>query len=215
LYTNALSFLLCDSSGLYGERQPIGYRLTVNYGQVRAGYNTLCEPMEELLTRWTAIVGLTLSVLSLALRVIAARHRSRVGAARLFWTAGCVALWLHTACAFQFVHHWSHRAAYESTARQTAELTGLDWAGGLWANYVFLAVWTFDACWWWTRPLSYLTRPRSIECLVQAFLGFIAFNATVVFGTGAARCIGVVGCVALAIVAARMRWARACGTTEG
>jgi hypothetical protein len=105
---------------------------------------------------------------------------------------------LHTACAFQFYHHWSHRAAYEATARQTAEVVGLSWGGGLYANYVFAALWAADACWWWYGPESCLARPRSLEWAVQGFLGFIAFNATVVFGTGAVRWMGLAACLFLA-----------------
>jgi len=44
---------------------------------------------------------------------------------RVWWTAGCLLLFVHVACAFHFVHHWSHREAYEATAQQTAALTGL------------------------------------------------------------------------------------------
>lgn len=74
----------------------------------------------ELLTRWTARLALALYVLGLAVRVSAAGRRPRLDTARLFWTAGCLAFLLHTASAFEFYHHWSHRAAYEATARRTA-----------------------------------------------------------------------------------------------
>jgi hypothetical protein len=154
----------------------------------------------ELLTRWTVRVALTLYVLAMALRASAVGRRSRLALARLLWTAGCLAFLLHTAFAFQFYHHWSHRAAYEATARQTADVVGFDWGGGLYANYVFAAVWTVDACWWWFSPQRYVARPRGLEWAVQGFLGFMAFNATVVFGAGAIRWMGLAACLFLVTV---------------
>jgi len=154
----------------------------------------------ELLTRWTARVALALYVLGLAVRVRGAGHQPRLDMARLFWTGGCLAFLLHTTSAFQFYHHWSHRTVYEATARRTAEVVGLDWGGGLYANYGFAAVWTADVCWWWLAPGRYLARPRGLEWALQGFLGFMAFNATVVFGAGAVRWIGMAACLFLAAV---------------
>jgi hypothetical protein len=116
------------------------------------------------------------------------------------WTAGCLALLLHLVCAFQFYHHWSHAAAYEATARQTAEVVGLAWGGGLFANYAFAALWMLDTFWWWCRPQYYQVRPRAIEWVVQGFLAFILFNATVVFGKGTIRWLGLAACLCLVIV---------------
>jgi hypothetical protein len=164
----------------------------------------------ELITRWTVRVALALYLLSLALRVGAAGRRSRLDLARWCWTTGCLAFLLHMAAAFQFYHHWSHDAAYEATARQTAEVVGLDWGGGLYANYAFAVLWLADACWWWVGPQCYLARPRTVEWAVQGFLGFIAFNATVVFGIGAVRWVGLAACVFLAaeLLYTRVRSAR-------
>jgi hypothetical protein len=156
----------------------------------------------ELFTRWTVRVALALYVLGLALRVRAAGRRTQLDLARLFWTAGCLAFLLHMASAFQFYHHWGHRAAYEATARQTAEVVGLDWGGGLYANYGFAALWMADACWWWLSPERYVARPRVLEGALQGFLGFMAFNATVVFGTGVIRWAGLAASLFLAGVLA-------------
>jgi hypothetical protein len=112
---------------------------------------------------------------------------------------------LHVVCAFEYYHHWSHAVAYSSTARQTAETVGLDWGGGLYANYAFTVVWVGDVVWWWVGVESYQTRERWIESTVQGFLGFIAFNATVVFATGFSRWLGVAGCLLLAAIAISRR----------
>jgi hypothetical protein len=145
----------------------------------------------ELLTRWTIRLALALYVTGIVLRVRARGRRSWLVLARLTWVAGCAFFFVHVGCAFQFFHAWSHRAAYEATARQTAEVVGLAWGGGLYVNYVFAGVWAADACWWLFWPGSYQTRSHVIEVAVQGFLGFVAFNATVLFGAGALRWTGL------------------------
>src|SRR5262245_8871134 len=152
----------------------------------------------ELLTRWTVRLALAIYVAALAIRILAHGRQSRLDLARVLWSAGCIAFLLHVACAFQFFHEWSHAAAYAETARQTAEVVGIDWGGGLYANYAFAVVWLVDTVWWWSNPARYLARPAWIEWTVQGFMAFIVFNATVVFGHGAIRWFGLGGCVLLA-----------------
>src|SRR5437763_16272962 len=111
----------------------------------------------ELLTLWTVRVAVALYVLGLALRLGAGRRGRSV--ARLAWTGGLLAVAAHVACAFHFYHHWSHAAAYDRTAEQTAEAVGLNWGGGLYVNYAFVLLWAADVCWWWRDPEGYLARP--------------------------------------------------------
>lgn len=139
-------------------------------------------------------------VLGLSFRVCAGGRRPILAAARLLWSAGCLSFLLHAMAAFHFYHHWSHQAAYEATSRETAEVVGFDWGGGLYANYAFALLWVADAGWWWFAPDRYLSRPRWLEWTVQGYFGFIAFNATVVFGTGTIRWIGLGACMGLALV---------------
>ena len=148
----------------------------------------------ELLTRWTVRVAMALYVASLAMRGWTP-HWSRVG-----WTAACGVYLLHVVCAFQYYHHWSDAEAYEATARHTGNVVGLDWGGGLYINYAFTFLWLADVCWWWIDMKGYLARPLLIEWVVQGFLGFIAFNATVVFATGFSRWFGSMACVLLAVI---------------
>jgi hypothetical protein len=152
----------------------------------------------EFLTRWTVRLALALYVMGLALRAGPYSSRRRLAWARLAWTAGCFAFLLHVIFAFQFYYHWSDATAYTVTARRTAEIVGLDWGGGLYANYAFTLVWVLDVCWWWAALDGYQARPRSVEWAVQGFLGFMAFNATVVFGTGGVRWLGLAVCFFLA-----------------
>jgi hypothetical protein len=126
------------------------------------------------------------------------RTDSKLRRARLAWTVGFLVFLLHVACAFQFFYGWSNTMAYAETARRTAELVGLAWGGGLYANYAFTLLWAADVCWWWIAPSTYRARPCGVEWAVQGFLGFIAFNGAVVFGAGAVRWLGLAACLLLA-----------------
>jgi len=98
------------------------------------------------------------------------------------WAAGGLLLLAHTACAFQFQHHWSHAAAYAHTARQTFEMTGRDWGGGIYLNYLTLAVWGADALVLIRTGRRRVAPPRWWTWLVIGWIGFIVVNATLVFG---------------------------------
>ena len=122
-------------------------------------------------TLWTARISFLFYALSLGLRLT-----DRERPARLAWTAGFVVFVAHMFAAFQFVHHWSHADAYADTARKTAALTGLDWGGGLYMNYLLAVVWLADVLWWRVRPESYLHRPSAIEAIVQGYFAFLWFS---------------------------------------
>ncbi|WP_395741563.1 hypothetical protein [Prosthecobacter sp.] len=140
------------------------------------------------LTHGTAAASFAAYVIALTLRLNTNAPR-RTGA-RIWWTIGCLVLLMHVACAFHFVHHWSHGAAFEATAQQTAAVTGFGSGSGLWVNYAVLALWLGDVCWWWLAPARHESRSRRSEWLLQGFLAFIWFNATVVFGHGMTRWLG-------------------------
>jgi hypothetical protein len=154
----------------------------------------------ELLTRgtiWITLVAYTLGSVIFAL----ARRRPRWDSAvRLAWTTACASLIAHFASAFQFYHGWSQEAAYRDTARQTEELFGLNWGGGLFINYVLLVSWMIDIGWWWVGGLdSYRRRSRLLVVAWHSFLIFIIFNATVVFADGIVRWGGLLICFVLAV----------------
>ena len=159
----------------------------------------------EFLTRatiWITIGAYTVGSVVFAL----ARGRSRWDSAtRVLWTIGVVSLIGHFICAYQFYHHWSHELAYIDTARQTDEVTGLNWGGGLFINYAFLAIWAIDVSWWWLRGLnSYRTRPWPLVAAWHGFFVFMLFNATVVFKDGVVRWVGFVICLILLLSWARI-----------
>ena len=169
--------------------------------------------MSEDLTRWTIRLALAAYVGTLVLRIRtksasenpnpapanSGRFDSTAGERiqRGLWTVGCLLLCAHVTCAFAFYHHWSHDDAYLRTARETASTVGINWGGGIYFNYLFVLLWAFDVAWWWWSPASYRARSRAYSGLLNAYLAFIAFNATVVFEHGAVRYSGAVVTLAL------------------
>lgn len=152
----------------------------------------------ELLTRgsvWLALVAYALG----AAMMLLSRGRARwVAGARWVWTMGCVLFLVHVGCAFGFYHGWSHAAAYHETARQTAEMTGVRWGGGLFLNYVFALAWVADVLWWWLAPERYAHCSRRLAAVWHGFFFFMVFNGAVVFAKGPVRWLGVLICGALA-----------------
>jgi hypothetical protein len=159
----------------------------------------------ELLTRlsiWLALVAYTLGA-GLKLQ---ARHRANwLEAARWAWTIGCGFFLIHVASAFAYFHHWSHLDAYRETARQTADLTGWHWGGGLYFNYLFATAWLADVFWWWLAPTSFAQRSPRLSALGQGFFFFMVLNGAVVFVHGPLRWFGALLCGSLAALWWRAR----------
>ncbi len=165
----------------------------------------------ELLTRgsiWFAMVAY-----AIGLFLFSRNNPKWLHAARLAWTTGGIALIAHFVCAFHFYHDWSHVLAYRDTARQTNEVVGINWGGGLFINYLVLALWIMDVGWWWLSGIdSYRNRNWLWVIVWHAFLIFIIFNATVVFKDGVVRWVGLVMSLFLLVSwvrIARREWSRA------
>jgi hypothetical protein len=99
---------------------------------------------------------------------------------RVIWPLGCGFYLLHVSAAFHFAHGWSHAQAYAHTGLRTAAVTGWYWGGGLWINYAFTLWWPLDVLWSWKRGLQEL--PSWYVFGMHLTVGFLMFNATVVFG---------------------------------
>ena len=152
----------------------------------------------ELLTRLTVWLALCGYAVGASLLLIAKNRPHLHTCARWAWTLGCAFFLAHVVCAFAFFHGWSHAAAYRETARQTAELTGLRWGGGLFLNYLFAAGWLAHVLWWWFAPASFAHRSPRLTAVWQGFLFFMVFNGTIVFGKGSVRWFGAANCAGLA-----------------
>lgn len=154
----------------------------------------------ELLTRLTIWLALCGYASGAAMLLIAKGSARWLGRARCAWSLGCACFLAHVVCAFHFFHGWSHAAAYRETARQTADLAGLRWGGGIFLNYIFAAAWLADALWWWLAPARFARRPARTTGVWQGFFFFMVFNGTIVFGKGPVRWLGAVICAGLAVL---------------
>jgi hypothetical protein len=133
---------------------------------------------------------------------------------RLPWTVACCLLWIHAAIAFQVYHHWSHAAAVDDTAAQTAAELGRPFGNGIWFSYALLVVWLLDVCRLWTSGQASLIPAESagdvaivprvrrlrtgVEVCVHLYVFFILFNGAVVFEDGPVRWIGLAAVCGLA-----------------
>jgi hypothetical protein len=135
--------------------------------------------------------------------VLKMRRPFQAEPARALWTAGLALALAHALIAFAVAPAWSHEAAARDTARQTAAVTGVAWRGGIFVNYVFLAVWFVDALWWWIAPASYLRRPVKLERVRLIFFLFMFVNGAIVFAGTTARFVGVT-----AVAAVCLGWVR-------
>jgi hypothetical protein len=152
----------------------------------------------------TSVVRATILVATLLwawAEVLKIRRPAAVEPTRRVWTAAFGFALLHAVAAFQVAYGWSHAAALVDTARQTAAVTGLSWGGGIFANYLFLALWFADAVWWWVAPAAYLRRPLRVERSRLAIFLFMFLNGAVIFAGNAARAAG-----APAVAAVCMAW---------
>jgi hypothetical protein len=127
--------------------------------------------------------------------------------ARVIWTIGIALALVHVALAFHLIHGWDHEAAVAATARQTGDLTGWSWGGGVYVNYAFLAMWLVDVGWWWIRPESHRSRSMRFERVRLAVFVFMFFNGAVVFASGAGRLVGI-GSVLVVLLASMTRQPR-------
>lgn len=127
---------------------------------------------------------------------------------RAWWTAGAILAGIHSLAAFGMLLGWSHERARVSTAEQTAAVTGIDFSGGIYVNYLFLAVWLGDAAWWWVSPVSYARRAPVLDLAIRGFIFFIIVNGAVIFADGWARVVGLVATSAVVIAWLVKRWLR-------
>ena len=124
------------------------------------------------------------------------RRRVRAGGSApwAWWVFafGAVLCAIHIGVAMKTAHAWSHEAAIAATARQTVAVYGVNWGGGVFVNYAFVAVWLLDA-WRWRRQ-SAGRQPaddaRVITWMTRLFFLVIILNGAVIFAGGTRRIAG-------------------------
>ena len=165
-----------------------------------------------LLTAWTIWGSLVCYWIVVARELLVLRGDRQAQISRWIWSVGCLLFFAHVACAFHFVHDWSHMDAFADTAQVTDELIGWSFGGGLYFNYLFAVVWLSDAAWWWISGKSYLARPRGVSVGVHGFMFFMAVNGAVVFVTGPVRWVGAAVSLVLMGLALRRVLRKTCPT---
>lgn len=158
--------------------------------------------MGELLTRWTIRIALLLYAAVLAAQLGSGSSASR-RVSRWLSTVGLLFATAHVAAAFHHYHGWSHASAHDAVLRETRELTGLAFGGGIYFNYAFLVVWLVDVVWQWLSLPGYYRRPRWIAWTLHGYLLLIAINGAIVFEAGMTRVAGIL--VGLSLVALAVR----------
>ena len=127
-----------------------------------------------------------------------AKSRGYVGAWSISAT-GAILLAAHIVVAMAVRHGWSHALAVEATARQTSDVFGLNWGGGVYVNYVFAVVWIAELFVWRQWPEGYALQPLWIKWSLRAFYAVIIVSAAVIFATGWRRWMGAAILAGLAI----------------
>ena len=155
-----------------------------------------------LLTVWSIRLSLLLFATSVVLRARGAGQAGLGGSgtwkvSRAVWIAACLLAVVHVLSVYGYLMNWSHQASVADTARRTQERIGVSFGGGVYFNHLFLLIWTSDAAWWCGWPDRYLRRSVAWDVLVIGYLWFIAFNAAVVFETGATRWVGLFATAAM------------------
>jgi hypothetical protein len=154
--------------------------------------------MGAVLTRTTIWLALMFYVASewTSIRGCQRRHPS---VARALNATGFLLFLMHVGLAFHSTYHWSHATAYSETARQTNEMTGVDFGGGLYVNYVFGLIWFAEVVWQNLWPDRYSNRPKAITWSVRIFFLFMMINGTFVFVHNHFRWLGLTLCLLLAV----------------
>jgi hypothetical protein len=148
---------------------------------------------DDWLVRGTAWCALVLYVSGEVIN--APRNRA---VARVWLTAfGCAALLVHIFFAFHYRYLWSHSTAYNDTAAQTAAITGFNWGGGIYINYLFALVWIAEVGRSWIH--RHETSVSSWTLMTRGFFLFMFVNAAVIFVRGPARWFGLACCLGLAV----------------
>jgi hypothetical protein len=157
---------------------------------------------EEAVVRGTALLAVILFALGWPWpSSTLSQNRSE----RIAWLAGWAVCCIHIFIAFHWAHGWSHDRAVEATAKQTADLVGFSFGGGVWINYAFSALWGMDAAWRILFPSRYWMRSALVHWTILASLAFIVFNATIAFGGWPGRTAGILATLVIAVRRPRVR----------
>jgi hypothetical protein len=146
------------------------------------------------ITVWLALWGYAMGVFC-QVHPNASLWRDR---ARLAWTFGSTLFVIHVFAAFHVYHQWSHQAAMEHVAQETARVMGRAMGQGIFVSYAYTLIWALDAIWWWAAGHQrYFNNVQSLQKLKHAFMFFIFVNGTIVFEAWRVKIFGALVLLAL------------------
>jgi hypothetical protein len=155
----------------------------------------------DAIVRGSIWIGLAAFVLAhLGFRRAGPRRPSTTIA--VYWL-GAALLAVHVVAVFHWHHGWSHDHAVAATAAGTARVFGVDWGGGVWVNYAFLAGWIADG----VRRTVAIQSPTGVTRFawtVRAAAFVVIVNATIVFVPWPRSLMGV----AIVVVLGAAWWPR-------
>lgn len=163
----------------------------------------IAESWGEHASLWAIRLAVVAMFVTFALQLMGWKETSP--AVRNIWFFGAISALAHSFGALLAFHGGSHQVALQATAKQTQELMGFSFGAGLYFNYVFVLVWLIDAIARMVIPQAYSGWGFAYRVFVYGFLGFIAFNGTVVFKSGWIQAFSLMGIAGLLILAV-MRW---------
>ena len=106
------------------------------------------------------------------------------------YAIGAALLVIHIVIAMGYVHHWSHASAAATVAERTFEVYGSRSGGGVYANYLFAAVWLSEVIRWRIRPATPTRRHAAIAWSIRIFYLVMILNAAVIFTPAPRRYAG-------------------------
>lgn len=163
----------------------------------------IAESWGEHASLWAIRMAIVAMFVTFALQLRGWKETSP--AVRNIWFFGAISALVHSVGALLAFHGGSHQAALQATAEQTQALMGFSFGAGLYFNYVFVLIWLIDAIVRMVSPRAYSGWGLAYRGFVYGFLGFIAFNGTVVFKSGWIQAISLTGIAGLLILAG-IRW---------
>ena len=138
----------------------------------------------DALTRWPVRLALLCYFCCICASILRRRWIFVSRWLKWVWALGALSLVVHIVFAMHFYHHWSHSHAVAEVASQTNAMTGFNWGGGIYINYLFALCWCIDAIRLCSSESSNHRSATTAFWMMHVFLAFIVFNATVVFKTG-------------------------------
>jgi hypothetical protein len=142
-------------------------------------------------TTGTAALAFILYVASMIARILSGRGPQQ--ASIRIGTFAWLILVVHVGFAFHEHHHWSHAAAEQHVADETAETVGIRWKGGIYFNHALLVLWGIAVVRSWKGWGCGKYHPTLFDRLVDVFLALMWLSATVVFGSSGFRVLGLIG----------------------